>query len=185
MKARFPRSAAVEVARELCVALQPVCVRLVVAGSLRRRKAEVGDVELVYIGKMAEERTDLFAMGWVDLAERAIDALLREGVLERRPNKLGNFTWGPSNKLALHRRSGIPVDLFATREPAWWNYVMCRTGGAETNRRIAAAALAKGWAWHPYSRGFTDEHGTVQAVHSEEDVFRMAGIPYLKPEERP
>lgn len=37
-KRRWPRSIAVGVARELCSVLNPLCERLIVAGSLRRGK---------------------------------------------------------------------------------------------------------------------------------------------------
>ena len=50
-KVTFPRAVAIQVARELCEALKPHCERLIVAGSLRRGKQEVGDVEILYIPK--------------------------------------------------------------------------------------------------------------------------------------
>lgn len=51
-KIKFPRAVAMDVARELTRAVQPLCDRLIFAGSLRRGKAEVGDIELVHIPKI-------------------------------------------------------------------------------------------------------------------------------------
>ena len=42
--------------------------------------------------------------------------------------------------IGLLGASGIPVDFFATTEEAWFNYLVCRTGPAELNTRIASAA---------------------------------------------
>jgi len=50
-KVKYPRMAALSVAKELCDLLKPVTQRLIVAGSLRRRKEQVGDVEIVFIPK--------------------------------------------------------------------------------------------------------------------------------------
>jgi len=88
--------------------------------------------------------------------------------------------------------SGIPVDLFATTEECWYNYLVCRTGGKETNLAICRAANAKGWSWTPYGPGFTCHPGEVSPeeyteqhlVHSEREVFEFVGLPYLEPRDR-
>lgn len=189
-KTKFPRAVAAEVAEELLAVLRPVCApdRCVVAGSFRRGKAEVGDLEIVFVpqvdGPLRAEPGDLFAFKTVNLATDAIERLVQTGCLQQRLNKLNNPTWGPLNKLAVHVATGLPVDLFATIHDAWWNYLFCRTGSADTNRRIAARALDLGWRWHPFDRGFTDSRNRWVPVKSEEDVFTLLRLPYLPPESR-
>ena len=104
-----------KVAAELCAALKPVCERLVVAGSLRRRKPTVGDAEILYIGKteVRQDPADMFASITVNLADEVIAALEKSGVLERRKNVNGSEMYGPKNKLMRHRETGLPVDFFA------------------------------------------------------------------------
>ena len=68
IKTRFPRAAAIAVARELCEALKPHCERLIVAGSLRRMKQQVGDVEIVYIPKIRKYQIDLLKVGFASEA---------------------------------------------------------------------------------------------------------------------
>lgn len=70
------------VAAELCAALKPVCERLILAGSLRRRKPTVGDVEILYIGKteVRQDPTDMFASITVNIADEAIAALEKSAV---------------------------------------------------------------------------------------------------------
>lgn len=182
-KTKYPRSAALAVAKELCD-LQRLCDRLICAGSLRRRKLEVGDVEILYIPKFATVPDGLFDQKRVSLVDVALDEMLKAGIIAKRRNVNGSEMWGEKNKLAVHVASGIPVDFFATTEASWFNYLVCRTGGAENNRQIAMAANNKGWTWNPYGGGFTDEHGQIVPVKSEQDVFVLVGLPYREPWER-
>jgi len=193
-KVKYPRADALAVAKVLCDALRPGTEKLICAGSLRRGKAMVGDVEILYVPKLAPlkevRQGDLLGgefaqpIKLTNLADLAINSLLARCILQQRLNSLGSIMWGEKNKLARHVASGIPVDLFAATESNWWNILVCRTGGKDNNVAICNAAIAKGWKWNPYGVGFTDEHGQVVPVASEEEVFRLVGLPYLQPWER-
>jgi len=188
-KQRWPFAEANAVATELLIALRDSCARAVVAGSIRRERPDVGDIEILYISKIAEATWpgELIPRPG-HIAELEIEDLVRRGVLARRPLKNGRTAFGAVNKLMVHVASGIPVDLFSTTEGCWWNYLVCRTGGAVSNMRIATAAKAKGLKWTPYGPGFEVicGHGMrrLEMVSSEQDVFRIAGLPYLQPWER-
>lgn len=196
-KPRFPRALALDVARSLCRLLEPACAQMTdgkpalkLCGSLRRGRDEVGDIELVYIPRVDQvpEPADLLGDTGrtvpINRVDEILDRLLAEGVLSKRPNKLGRTAWGDDNKLAIHTHSGVPVDLFSTTAEAWWGYVVCRTGSADTNTRIATAALTKGWRWHPTLGFFTDALGRRHRIASEQDAFHLVGLPYKEPRER-
>lgn len=181
-KPRFPSAIALTVAAEICKQLSPVCDRLIVAGSLRRRKPTVGDLEILYVSKTEVRRdpADMFSEIRVNLADDAIAALEKSGVLERRKNINGSEMFGPKNKLMRHRRTGLPVDLFAATTANWWNYLVCRTGPAESNTRIAMAAQDRGWKWNPYGEGFS-RRGEIRSMNSEAEVFAFVGLHYKEP----
>jgi len=183
-KIKFHRAAAIAVAKDLCDALSPLCEpdRLIVAGSLRRRKQMVGDVEILYVPKTDTHPDGLFDSKAFDLTDLLIDKLLHYGLLKKRPNSAGYFTWGPKNKLAIHSASGIPVDLFATTEACWWNSLVCRTGGKENNLLITTTANRQGWSFEAYGSGFMklDKSDHYQ-TKSERDVYDFIGLPYLDP----
>ncbi len=185
---RFPRATAIAAAKEIVAALEPACSELIVAGSLRRRKQDVGDIEVVFIPRtitMPDPEDLLRAPKDFCAADIQINAMIAAGVLAKRPNKNGAFTWGPQNKLAIHVPSGIPVDLFAGNPANWWCLLVCRTGSAENNKAICDAAIQRGWKWNPYSAGFSDREGRlVRRVTSERDVFHAVGLPYKEPWER-
>lgn len=196
-KPRFLRAVALDAARQICRMITPHCdvlpcgrPAIKVCGSLRRGRQDVGDVEIVYIPvvDLVPEPADLLGSTGRTIPRNRVDAELERwlatGLLAKRPNKLGHFAWGQDNKLAIHTPTGVPVDLFSTDERAWHSYVVCRTGSAETNTRIATAALRKGWRWHPTGGYFTDVLGKRHWIGSEEDVFRLVGLPYLEPKDR-
>jgi DNA polymerase/3'-5' exonuclease PolX len=114
-KSRWPASIARSVANELIAELQPRCEQLCIAGSLRRRKPEVGDIEILYVPRMGQVHRpgELFPQPG-SLADDLLEEWLIKDVIRKRPNVNGNVTWGNHNKLAVHVASGIPVDLFAT-----------------------------------------------------------------------
>jgi len=183
-KVRYPRADALKVAKELCDALRPFTDNLIVAGSLRRRKQDVGDVEILFIPKLEWRNIDLLYQTQISLADEVLSSLLQKEIIRHRPNVNGSNIWGEKNKLAVHVASGIPVDLFTATPANWWNYLVCRTGSAEHNTRIAVAAQARGWKWHPYGSGFTDEKDNLVRVTSEKDIFTYLGLPYLEPWQR-
>ena len=182
---KYPLEQAEAVGKWLVTYLSSTCDRIEIAGSIRRRKLEVGDVEILYVPKRGYGDPDLF--GVCDprpATDVAIEQLLRAGVFAKRKNSNGSEIWGEMNKLAVHVESGIPVDFFATSSDCWHNYLVCRTGPAELNLRIAVAAKERGLKWHPYGNGFTTPSGKILKCDSEEAVFATAGMKYLSPEER-
>jgi DNA polymerase/3'-5' exonuclease PolX len=184
-KTRYPRLLALSIAQEIIEHLDPACERIIIAGSLRRVKQFVGDIEILYVPRMTTipSPTDFFNTVAVNLADHQIARLEKAGILERRTNTLGRETFGPLNKLMRHVQSGIAVDLFATEEASWFNYLVCRTGPRELNERICNAAIRKGWHWMPYSGGFR-RGAVIQHMPSEENVFKFVGLEYREPRDR-
>lgn len=187
---RFLRADALPIAQKFIEFLDRHCHRCVIAGSIRRRRETVKDIEILFVSKMISvpDVTDMFqGTVTVSAGERAIETLLRCGVIAKRPNAKGGFTWGPQNKLASHVASGIAVDFFSTSEECFWNSLFVRTGPAELNKLVAQRALDRGWHWHAYGDGFTRTSGLRverKRVASERDVFNHVELDYQEPWER-
>jgi len=162
------------IAERIKTLLEPACERIEIAGSIRRQKPEVGDIELLCIPKY---------IAGIDQLDSEIGALAVQGILACRLNKLGRRVYGPKNKLLLHRETGIGVDIFSTTEECWPVAMVVRTGGKQTNIRICMAAQARGYKFHAYGSGFSTPHGEI-VCHSEQEVFEAVGLPYQCPEER-
>lgn len=183
-KPKFPRDRALAVSNELKDVLAPFCERIVIAGSLRRGKPEVGDVELLFIPRVESRQADFFSSAPVDLASEKIGQMLASQVLAKRPSKTGVFTWGDRNKLAIHTSSGIPVDLFSTTAANWWVSLVVRTGSKETNLLLTNGAIRLGRTLNAYGCGVTEIGGNVIPATSEQHVFELCGVPYREPKFR-
>ena len=184
-KQKVSADVAFAIAQKFATFLRPRCEKIIIAGSLRRRRALVGDIEILYVPKYVREPDpgDLFgATTLVNTTEVAIDSLLDAGVLGKRRKCDGTLTWGAENKLGVHLESGIAVDLFATTHEKWFNALVVRTGPKASNQEIASAAIARGWRWNAYGAGFTRENPSgAHVVSSEQDAFSFVGLPYKEP----
>lgn len=163
------------IAERLKELLEPSCDQIEIAGSIRRQKPEVGDIELLCIPKY---------VSGVDMLDAKIQTLIQLGTMDFRRNKLERRVYGPKNKLLLHRESGIGVDIFSTTEECWPVALVVRTGGEKTNKEIASRAIERGMRFHAYGRGFTLADGSELVCHSEADVFKAVGLAYREPWER-
>ncbi len=165
------------IAEHLAEELAPVTTRLEIAGSLRRKTKEVGDIEIVCI---AEPIIDLFGEPQPSVS-----------VLHHRIQDLADgplLVDGP--KMKKFRYSGIQVDLFIATPDSWGLILMLRTGSAAYSRMMVTPhpygrrpwnlAVKDGYVWN------VDEEGERQLVPvpSEEDLYRLWGWPWDAPEKR-
>lgn len=176
MEGKIALERAEKIAEQIKAILEPVCEpeRIVIAGSIRRRRAEVGDIELLCIPRYVDG---------VDQLDAKIQTMLHFDMLGYRLNKKGSKVYGLKNKLLVHKPSGIGVDIFSTDEECWTVALVVRTGGKETNMRIATAALRRGYRFHAYGSGFSTPNGEI-VCRSEREVFEAVGLPYREPWER-
>jgi DNA polymerase/3'-5' exonuclease PolX len=170
-KPRWPAGIARQVANELLAEMHPCCERVRIAGSLRRRQPDVGDIEILYVPHIGQGRVpgELFGRR-SSLADQLFDQWLTKDVITKRPNLNGGTTWGGQNKLAVHVASSILVDLFATTAEQWFVSTVVRTGSKDMNIRLATNAKKRGTQLEAYG-GLIDVNGTRIYPQSEREVF--------------
>jgi len=189
-----PYGEALRRALTLTGALDSACERLEVAGSLRREKPEVHDIELVAMTRF-EERPgdDLWSTEAThDLLEERIAELLAARFIE--PRQVANnradgrvefqTKLGPAFKALVYR--GIPVDLFVVRPPATWGCIYAlRTGPGDWNTRLVTDCKAIGRRVAGGQVERWDGSAWVAVPTPEEpDFFRELGQPWVDPEHR-
>ena len=147
----------------------------------------VGDVELVLIPAFGGLQGSLFddppAHLDQNLADLAIGLMRTDGTLDARPNVNGSITYGPLNKLLVHRRTGIPIDIFSTRTDFWGMTLLVRTGPKDFNIKVMRQFRSLGLKGHAYA-GVSDGHGSELPCPTEDEVFRLLQWRYLPPKER-
>lgn len=185
MKVKYPAAKAREVGEELVAELQPLCERIEICGSLRRKLPDVGDVEILFVPKMKPARVTFFEWKDIPATENQFDLWLDNGTIEKRFGIKGAASWGKLNKLSIECRSGIPVDFFATTMEHWWMSLVIRTGGKQNNIALAQGAHKLGRRLLPYGGGVEDiRTGERTLATSERHAFELCGCEYLPPKLR-
>lgn len=165
------------IAERIRAGLAPHCDRCEIAGSIRRRKREVGDIEIVTIPKTVI-CPDLFSTADFGETRRSKDwiraAYLIGDVIKGHPVD-GKY-------IQFLTDEGIMVDLFLATPANWGLIFAVRTGSADYSHRV----LACGWVRNGYHGvdGMLMSDGVAVPVREERDLFRMAGVPWVEPEAR-
>lgn len=132
---RIPLARAEGYARQFLRLIGDACVRVEVAGSIRRRLPQIGEVEVVVVPKILEQST-LFGddLPPRDLLIEAIDRLVsRERVRPRTGERGRKVAWGTTRRAMLFRADGgqvVPFDLWWTTLDHWGVQLALRTGPA-------------------------------------------------------
>lgn len=167
-----PRRIVLPKALHLLEILRPFCIRIELAGSLRRETPIVGDIEIVAIPKRP---VDLF--GTPLKTHTALDKFLdRHGMaFGKRGESYQQFTYG-SNK----------VDLFLPTIETWGCIFAIRTGSWEFSRWLVTSQAAGGAT--PEGFIFRDgrlyAQGRLLTTPEEADVFAALGLAYIPPRQR-
>lgn len=152
---------ALEIAESVKAEMAPHCHRIEIAGSIRRCKPEVKDIEIVAIPKPYD--VGLFASGVAPIIDQ----------WEKVRGEL------PCKYTQRILPGGIKLDLFFATAENWGYIYGIRTGSAE----YSANVLARGWVGNGYKGigGMLTYDGQPVAVKEEEDLFRLCGVKYIEP----
>jgi len=177
---------ALEVAAEIEEELKDSCHKTIIAGSIRRRKEFVNDVEILCIPKINKvEVDDFFKKEKVSLLNLKIEELIKRKILKKRLKIDGTCTYGEKIKLLIHTKTNIPVDIFITTEENWYNNLVARTGGLKTNIAIATKAKYRGMRWLLAGSGLQNfKTKEIIKINSEKELFDKLDIPYILPANR-
>lgn len=161
---KYPYAEAHRIALEVLEQLKPYCERIEIAGSVRRKKAEVGDIEIVAIPKPFE----------VGLFQSGIASVVNQW--EKVKGEL------PCKYTQRILPSGIKLDLFIAEESNWGYVLAMRTGSADYSHRV----LANGWVREGFKSdgGYLSRDGERYEVREEKDLFKLIGVRYVEPENR-
>ncbi len=165
--ARTPIGTALPLARRIVAALEalPEVKSISIAGSLRRFRETVGDIDILVVSSAPEKVIEHFTH--LDDVAR----ILAEG----------------STKGSVVTRDGIQCDLRVVEEASYGSALNYFTGSKEHNIRLREIAIKKGMKLSEYgifrARGEAAREIRV-AGKTEEEVYRALGLPYIPPEIR-
>lgn len=169
---RIPRQAALDLADQVIAVLSPHCERIEIAGSLRRGKPDVGDIEIVCIPCL---ELDLFGTG--SRTAQAIETALREAgySLAKNGEHFKQFSLGVCK-----------CDLFITVPECWGVIFTIRTGSADFSHRLVTPRNQGGLlpSYLKVKDGRIWHGDTCLETWEESDVFQAAGLDWIPPEAR-
>jgi len=146
------------IAATVVKALEPYCDRIEVAGSIRRQKSVVNDIDLVLIPR---DRWNLDTV------------LMRSGKYKMSGKKISRV-----------EMDSITLDVYFATGETWATLLLIRTGSIENNIRLCSLAKKRGWHLAASGDGLFDETWQRIAGDSEESIYQALGLPYQMPEER-
>jgi DNA polymerase/3'-5' exonuclease PolX len=158
---------ALALAEEALNALKPHCEKILIAGSIRRMKPEVKDIEICAIPRMVP--AGLFH------DELEVDPDFCAAV--RRWHKVKGEPTGKYTQRVLP--GGMKLDLFIAT-PDNWGWQLClRTGSAGFNEyKMLPALKARGYA---SKDGYIQHNGEVIPVREETDLWVLSGLHWMEP----
>jgi DNA polymerase (family 10) len=131
------------------------------AGSLRRGRETVGDLDLLVTGPACEQDV-VAAAAYPPIAE-----LLAKG----------------QNKVSFRLRSGLQIDVRLLPRASYGAALQYFTGSKMHNVSLRQRALKRGYTLSEYALARLDD-GAVVASASEQDIYQALGMDWIPPELR-
>ncbi len=158
---RYPREEVTKDVEELLAALRavPGVEKVEAAGSYRRHKPTVGDIDILVV---TSDR------------ERVIDAVSKLSLVQQVVAK-------GDTKLSFNLQSLLRVDIRFVKANEWGSALLYFTGDKEHNISLRKRAIERGWKLNEYSLSEGDK---IIAQKTEEDIYKALGIAWVDPTER-
>ncbi|MBI3632709.1 MAG: DNA polymerase/3'-5' exonuclease PolX [Candidatus Vogelbacteria bacterium] len=166
MGGRLPIHEVMNIAEKIVDLLKKskLCENVEIAGSLRRMKDSIGDIDILVTSKKPKAVTDLFTkMTYVSEV----------------------ISTGPTKSTVL-LKSGIEADIRVLDPKQFGAGLYYFTGSKEHHVLTRTIAVKKGITISEYGvyKGTKENKGILLAAKTENDVFRAIGLPYIPPELR-
>ena len=139
---------------------QPCVQQAEFAGSLRRWRSTIGDLDLV---AACEDPNALMA---AFTGHPEVERVLGQG----------------ENKSSIELKSGLKLQLWIQPAANFGSLLQYATGSKEHNVRLRELALKQGWSLS--ERGLTSPDGKLVSYPDEESLYQALNLPWITPELR-
>ena len=165
--------------------LLPFCSQIEVAGSIRRRRSNPNDIDVVAIPRVAVE-TDLLGDA-VTTRNLLWEELVRH--VSESHGRVATICGGkaPGELISL-KNEKFQLDVFFAEKKTWATRLILRTGSKEHNIWLAKRAKTRGLQWNParglFCQELAAENNLDSApiyVASEKEFYGALGLPFIEP----
>jgi DNA polymerase (family 10) len=139
--------------------LKPYVEKISLAGSIRRRKETIGDVDILAVSSQPEKVMDIFT------SMKRVEKVLAKGI----------------TKSSVRLHGGIQVDLRIVGKESFGSALQYFTGSKEHNIEVRKIAIKLGYKLNEYGlfKGFERIAG-----RDEKEVYKALGMQWIPPELR-
>lgn len=186
---RFPAPYAQRVAERLVQLLDPYCAKIQVAGSLRRARPDVHDIDLVIVpARLVCPEFGRPPKPGATMLDDGLNQLMAEHPnIKWWLNATGATSNGDKLKRLLianpahPRLDQLAVDLYLCTPETWATTLLIRTGSKEHNIMLCTRAAKLGGKLHANGEGLFNKFGNRIAGDTEDSIFSALGLPYVEP----
>lgn len=139
---------------------RPFCDRIEIAGSIRRKSRECGDIEIVYTPNKKRQ----WEMYDIITCMRKV-----------KGDAFGKYTQRIDS-------NGVKLDIFQARPENWGLILAIRTGSADFSKALASEWVRKGH--HSKEGMLRNKRGEMIPMPEEVCLFELLGMDYIEPERR-
>ncbi len=140
---------------------EKIVIKAEIAGSLRRKKETIGDIDILCVCKNRIKLTEFFT------TQKEVNRIIAKG----------------ETKSSIFFDNKIQVDLRIVEENQWGSAMNYFTGSKAHNILLRQIAIKKGLKLSEYGV-FDRKSGKLIASKTEKDVYSVLGLPYIPPEKR-
>lgn len=160
---------ALPIAQKITAGIADACKEVIIAGSIRRQRPMIGDIEIVAI----PDGDKLYSL---------LDAKLEAGTIRHvTPRK----RWGERQRSFIF--ADWMVEIWIQPDPATFPVnLMIRTGSADFSRNMVKKKSIGGWMpdWYKIEGSRIVCDGQPIAIENESEIFELWGIEYVEPIDR-
>ncbi len=162
---RIPLEAARKTGTALLKAVEaiPGVQKAMLAGSIRRKRNTIGDIDIVIAAGSRERLSLVKKIKLLPQVQRVLAA--------------------GTTRISLVLREGIQADLRMVAPDEWGAALLYFTGSKEHNIRLRTMARNRGWKINEYGV-YELESGKKIAGATEEGIYALFGLDYISPEKR-
>ncbi len=150
----------IPLSEELIEFMKPHVDKIETAGSLRRKKETIGDIDILATGN-SDEIMDSFVQ------YEDIEDVLVKG----------------DTKTSIRMKNGIQADVRVVDAESWGSALMYFTGSKEHNVKLRQVAIDNGYKLNEYGL-FQKETEDLVVSETEEEIYKKLGMDWTPPELR-
>ncbi len=142
----------------------PFVEKAVVAGSIRRKKPTIGDIDIIVLAQKKDQR-------------RIVDQFIRSALVKKV------MAAGSTKASVLLYNHEVQVDIRIVEAAQYGSALFYFTGSKEHNIKLRQVAKKRGWKMNEYGV-FDIKTGHRLAGETEQGIYKLFGLSYIPPEKR-